>query len=59
LFRKPEGKRPLRRHRYRLEDNIRMNLIEMGWEGLNWTHLVQARDLWWDLVNMVMNLWVP
>jgi hypothetical protein len=44
LFRKPEGKRLLRRPRHSWEDNIRMNLKEIGWEGVDWSHLVQNRD---------------
>jgi hypothetical protein len=51
--------RPLERCRYRWEDNIRMNLREVGWEGVDWMHLVHDRDKWKTLVNMVMNLWVP
>jgi hypothetical protein len=41
---KREGKRPLRRPRRRWEDNIKMNLKEMGYEVVNWTHLTQDRD---------------
>jgi len=37
----PEGKRPLRRHRHRWEDNIRMDLRERGWEGVKLMHLIQ------------------
>jgi hypothetical protein len=36
-----------------------MDLREVGWEDVNWTHLDQDRDQWGDLVNAVMNLWVP
>jgi hypothetical protein len=42
----------------RWEDNIRMDLSEIGWEGVEWMHLTQDRDQWQGLVNMVMNLWV-
>jgi hypothetical protein len=59
LVRKPEGKRPLGRPRYRWEDNILMVLRETRWEGVDWMDLPQDRDQWWDLVNTVMNLWVP
>jgi hypothetical protein len=59
LVRKPEGKRPFRRPRHRWEDNIGMDLGEIGWEGLNWIHLTQDRGQWWVLVNVIMNLWVP
>jgi hypothetical protein len=47
LVGKPEGKKPLRRPRRRLEDNIRMYLWEGGWEGVDWMHLAQVRDRWW------------
>jgi hypothetical protein len=42
LVGKPEGKRPLGRHRQRWEDNIRMNLREIGWEGVDWVHLLRT-----------------
>jgi len=42
---KPEGRRWLRRHRYRLED-VRMDPKEVGWEGVDWMHLIHGRD-WW------------
>jgi hypothetical protein len=42
----PEWKRPLGRPRYRLEDNIRMDLGEIGQEGVDWMHLAQDRDQW-------------
>jgi hypothetical protein len=54
LVRKPEGKRVLRRSRYRLEYNIRMNLREMWWEGVKWMCLAQNRDLWHALVNTII-----
>jgi hypothetical protein len=41
---------------YRWEDNIRMNLEEIGWEDVDWIQLAQDRDQWWALVNTVMNL---
>jgi hypothetical protein len=56
---KPEGMRLLGRPRHRWEDNIKMDLREIGWEGVNWMHLAQDRDQWWVLVNIVTNLWVP
>jgi len=49
-------KTPFGGHRHKWEDNIRRHLRETGWEGMDWTHLAQDRDQWWDLVNMVMNL---
>jgi hypothetical protein len=56
---KPEGKRPLGRPRRSWEDNIKMNLQEMECGGMDWTELVQDRDRWWALVNVVMNFLVP
>jgi len=58
LVGKPEGKRPLGRSRYRWEDNIKMDLREVGGGG-NWMELAQDRDRWQALVNTVMNFWVP
>jgi hypothetical protein len=55
---KPEGRRPLGRPRHRWEDNIKMDLQEVGW-GVDWIELAQDRDRWRDLVNAVMNLRVP
>jgi hypothetical protein len=48
-------KRPPRKHRHRWED-IKMNLKEMGWDGLGWTHLVQNKDQRQAPVNSVKNL---
>jgi hypothetical protein len=59
LVGKPEGKRPFGRHKHRWEDNIRMDLRQIGWEGVDWIHLVQDREQWWALVNTVMNFWIP
>jgi len=56
LFRKPEGKEPLRRPRRRWKDNIRMDLREIGWEVVDWIHLAEDRDQWRALVNAIMNL---
>ena len=56
---KPERKRPLGRPRRRWEDNIKMNLQEVGCGGMDWIELAQDRDRWWTLVNAVMNLRVP
>jgi hypothetical protein len=55
----PEGKRPLRRPRRRWVDNIKMDLIEIGWDGMDWIGLAQDRDQWRALVRAVMNLRVP
>jgi len=56
---KQEGKRPLGRPRCRWEDNIRMDLREVLWEGVDWVHLTQDMDHWGAVVNTVMNLRVP
>jgi hypothetical protein len=58
LIRKPEEKRPLGRHRCRLEDNIKLGLQEVGWY-MDWLYPAQSRDRWKVLVNAVMNLRVP
>jgi hypothetical protein len=49
-------KRPLRRHRPRWEDNIRMDLREIGWEVVDWMYLARDRDQWRVVLNTVMNL---
>jgi len=59
LVGKPEGNRPLGRPRLRCGDNIKMDLQEVGYEGMDWIDLDQDRDKWWALVNAVMNLRVP
>jgi hypothetical protein len=41
------------------EDNVRMDLREIGLEGVDWMHLAQDRDQWWILVNTVMKFRVP
>jgi hypothetical protein len=56
LIGKREGRRPLGRPRHRWEDNIRTDLTEIGWEGVDWIHLVQDRGKWWAAVNTEMNL---
>jgi len=55
---KPEGKRPLGRPRHTWEDNIKMDLREVGGGG-DWMELPQDRDRWRALVNTVMNFRVP
>ena len=55
---KPEGKKPLGRPRLRWEDNIKMDLQEVG-RGGDWMDLAQDRDRWRALVNTVKNIWVP
>ena len=59
LVGKPEGKRPLGRHRHRWEENIKMDLQEVGCGVVDWIRLAQDRDRWLALVNAVMNLRVP
>jgi hypothetical protein len=56
---KPEGERPLGRPRRRWVDNIKIDLLEIGWGGVDWIGLAQDRDKWKALVNTVMNLGVP
>ena len=53
---KPEVKRPLGRPRRRCEDNIKMDLTEVGCEGMDWIVLVQYRDRWRAVVNVVVKL---
>jgi hypothetical protein len=59
LVEKLEDERPLGRPRRRLEDNIRMDLKEIGWEVVDWIHLAQERDWWRAFVNKVTNLRAP
>jgi hypothetical protein len=59
LVGKPEGKRPLRRRRRRWVDNIKMDLGEIGWDGVDLVELAQDRDQWMAVVNTIMNLRVP
>jgi hypothetical protein len=59
LVGKPEGGRPLGRPRHRWEDNIKMDLREVVWGGVDWIDLAQDRDRWRALVYTVINLRVP
>jgi hypothetical protein len=59
LVGRPEGKRQLRRPRHRWENNIKMDLREIGIGGTNWIRLVRDRVQWRAFVNNVMNLRVP
>jgi hypothetical protein len=58
LVEKPEGKRPLGRPRLRWEDNIELDLQEVGCEIMDWIELAQVRDMWLSHVHVVMNLQV-
>jgi hypothetical protein len=59
MFGKPEGKEPLRRPRRRRVDNIKIDLREIGWDGMVWIDLSQNRDQWRAFAYTVMNLRVP
>ena len=59
LVGKPGGKRPLGRPRRRWEDNIKMDLQEVGFGDMDWIELAQDRDRWRALVTAVMNFRVP
>jgi hypothetical protein len=58
LVGRPEGKRPVERCRLRLEDNIKMELRDIGIDGANWIRPAQDRVRWPVFVNTTMNLWV-
>ena len=59
LVGKPEGNNPAGRPKPRWEDNIKLDVQEVGFESMYWIELAQDRDMWWALVNAVMNLRVP
>jgi hypothetical protein len=59
LVGKSEGRRPLGRPRRRWEDNIKIDLREIGFGDVDWIHVAQDRDRWRALVNTMMNLRVP
>jgi hypothetical protein len=59
LVGRPEDRSPLGRPRSRWEDNIKMDLQEMGWKGVGWINMAQDRDRWRALVNAVKKLGVP
>jgi hypothetical protein len=56
LVGKPEGKRPLGRPRHRWEDNIKLDLRDIGWGGMDWIDMDLDWDQWRAIVNTVMNL---
>jgi len=56
---KPKGNRPFGRPRRRWEDNIKIDLQDVGCGGIEWIELAQVRDRWQALINAVMNLHVP
>jgi hypothetical protein len=58
-IKKPEGKRSCRGFKSSWEYNIKMDLKEMGCVGLEWTQLAVDRDHWQDVLNKVMDIWVP
>ncbi|KAJ4451853.1 hypothetical protein ANN_03331 [Periplaneta americana] len=59
LVGRPAGKRPLGRPRRRWEDNIKMDLREVGYDGRDWINLAQDRDQWQAYVRVAMNLRAP
>jgi hypothetical protein len=59
LVGKPEGKRPLGRPRRRWVDNIRMDLVEMRWDDVDWIALAQDRNRWRAFINSVLKFRVP
>jgi hypothetical protein len=56
---KPKGERTLGRSRHVWEDIIKMDLSQIVWGDMDWMHVVQYRDPWRDVVNTVMNVFVP
>jgi hypothetical protein len=56
LLEKLEGRIPLGKPRCRWDDNIKIDLREVGWRGMDWIDLAQDRNRWWAVVNTVMNL---
>jgi hypothetical protein len=59
LVGKPEGRRPLERPRRRWLDNIKIDLVDVGWGDVDWIGLAQDRGRWRALVNSILNLRVP
>jgi hypothetical protein len=59
LVGKPERKIPLGRPRHRWVDNIKIDLVEIGWGGVDWIGLAEDTGKWRALVNVVINILVP
>jgi hypothetical protein len=59
LVGKPEGKRPIGISRCRWEDNIKMDLRDIGWNNMDWIHVVLDMEQWRALANTAVNLRVP
>jgi hypothetical protein len=59
LVRRPEGRKPFGRPRHRWGDDIKMDLQEVGWGGMDWIDMAQDRDRWRAVVSAVMNVRVP
>ena len=59
LVGRPEGKRPLGRPRRRWMDNIKMDILEVGYGGMDWIELAKVMDSWRALVSAVMNIRIP
>jgi hypothetical protein len=59
LVGKPEGKRPIGRHKRRWKNTIRMDLKETGWEDVDWMQVFGDRNQWRVVVNTVIDLRVP
>jgi hypothetical protein len=52
---KSEGKRPLGRHGHKWEDIIKIDIVEIGWENVNWINVAESRDKWRALVSTIIN----
>jgi hypothetical protein len=59
LVGKPEGKRPVGRPRHRWVDNIKTDLKEIGWDGMDWIDVAQGRDQWRAIVDTGLNFRIP
>jgi len=59
LVDRPEGKGLLRRPGHRWDENIKVDIQELGWAGMDWIDQAQDRGRWQVIVTMVVNLWVP